>query len=73
MARLPATVSGLVGTLLRGATVQKVTAHATATDVVEVGNGWTQDPFGGDLIDGKNLRIVVRDMAGGLAASIIAG
>ena len=41
-------------------------------DVVEVGHGWTRDPFGGEL-DGD--RIYWRgacDMKGGLAASIIA-
>lgn len=41
-------------------------------DVVEVGHGWTRDPFGGE-IDGD--RIYGRgscDMKGGLAASIIA-
>ena len=41
-------------------------------DVVEVGHGWTRDPFGGEL-DGR--RIYGRgacDMKGGLATSIIA-
>ncbi|MBU2992047.1 acetylornithine deacetylase/succinyl-diaminopimelate desuccinylase family protein [Octadecabacter sp. 1_MG-2023] len=42
------------------------------TDVVEVGNGWTQDPFGGALIDGKIYGRGACDMKGGLAASIIA-
>jgi succinyl-diaminopimelate desuccinylase len=42
------------------------------TDVVEVGNGWTTDPFGGDLIDGKIYGRGACDMKGGLAASIIA-
>ncbi|MDA9208458.1 acetylornithine deacetylase/succinyl-diaminopimelate desuccinylase family protein [Octadecabacter sp.] len=41
-------------------------------DVVEVGNGWTQDPFGGALIDGKIYGRGACDMKGGLAASIIA-
>ena len=42
------------------------------TDVVEVGKGWTKDPFGGDLIDGKIYGRGACDMKGGLAASIIA-
>ena len=42
------------------------------TDVVEVGKGWTQDPFGGVLIDGKIYGRGACDMKGGLAASIIA-
>ncbi len=41
-------------------------------DVVAVGNGWTQDPFGGALIDGKIYGRGACDMKGGLAASIIA-
>ena len=41
-------------------------------DVVEVGKGWTQDPFGGALIDGKIYGRGACDMKGGLAASIIA-
>ncbi len=42
------------------------------TDVVEVGQGWTTDPFGGELIDGKIYGRGTCDMKGGLAASIIA-
>lgn len=42
------------------------------TDVVEVGRGWTTDPFGADLIDGKIYGRGACDMKGGLAASIIA-
>ena len=42
------------------------------TDVVEVGSGWTTDPFGGQLIDGKVYGRGACDMKGGLAASIIA-
>ncbi len=42
------------------------------TDVVEVGQGWTTDPFGGELIDGKIYGRGACDMKGGLAASIIA-
>jgi len=42
------------------------------TDVVEVGNGWTQDPFGGALIDGRIYGRGACDMKGGFAAAIIA-
>lgn len=42
------------------------------TDVVEVGAGWTFDPFGGTLQDGKIYGRGSCDMKGGLAASIIA-
>ena len=42
------------------------------TDVVEVGRGWTFDPFGGDVHDGKVYGRGACDMKGGLAASIIA-
>jgi succinyl-diaminopimelate desuccinylase len=41
-------------------------------DVVEVGAGWTFDPFGGQLHDGKIYGRGACDMKGGLAASIIA-
>lgn len=41
-------------------------------DVVDVGAGWTVDPFGGALIDGKVYGRGACDMKGGLAASIIA-
>ncbi len=40
--------------------------------MVEVGQGWTTDPFGGELIDGKIYGRGACDMKGGLAASIIA-
>ncbi|WP_299855022.1 acetylornithine deacetylase/succinyl-diaminopimelate desuccinylase family protein [uncultured Roseobacter sp.] len=42
------------------------------TDVVEVGRGWTMDPFGGDVKDDKIYGRGACDMKGGLAASIIA-
>ncbi len=41
-------------------------------DVVEVGHGWTTDPFGGEVRDGKVYGRGACDMKGGLAASIIA-
>ncbi|XDA98138.1 acetylornithine deacetylase/succinyl-diaminopimelate desuccinylase family protein [Sulfitobacter sp. LCG007] len=42
------------------------------TDVVEVGHGWTTDPFGGEVRDGRIYGRGACDMKGGLAASIIA-
>ncbi|NNE81702.1 MAG: acetylornithine deacetylase/succinyl-diaminopimelate desuccinylase family protein [Silicimonas sp.] len=41
-------------------------------DVVEVGKGWTRDPFGAELIGGRIYGRGACDMKGGLAASIIA-
>lgn len=41
-------------------------------DVVEVGHGWTVDPFGGEVRDGRVYGRGACDMKGGLAASIIA-
>lgn len=41
-------------------------------DVVEVGHGWTTDPFGGEVKDGRIYGRGACDMKGGLAASIIA-
>jgi succinyl-diaminopimelate desuccinylase len=41
-------------------------------DVVEVGKGWTTDPFGAEVKDGKVFGRGSCDMKGGLAASIIA-
>lgn len=42
------------------------------TDVVEVGHGWTRDPFGGEVADDKIYGRGACDMKGGLASSIIA-
>ncbi len=41
-------------------------------DVVSVGQGWTRDPFGGELDDDRIYGRGACDMKGGLAASIIA-
>ncbi|MCT8970975.1 acetylornithine deacetylase/succinyl-diaminopimelate desuccinylase family protein [Microbaculum marinisediminis] len=42
------------------------------TDVVEVGKGWTVDPFAGVVKDGKVFGRGACDMKGGIAAAIIA-
>ena len=42
------------------------------TDVVEVGHGWTTDPFGAELKDGRIYGRGTCDMKGGLATSIVA-
>ncbi len=42
------------------------------SDVVDVGDGWTVDPFAGVVRDGKVYGRGACDMKGGLAASIIA-
>jgi succinyl-diaminopimelate desuccinylase len=41
-------------------------------DVVEAGHGWTMDPFGGEVRDGRVYGRGTCDMKGGLAASIVA-
>ncbi len=41
-------------------------------DVVEVGHGWTVDPFAGVVKDGKVFGRGACDMKGGIAASIVA-
>ncbi len=41
-------------------------------DVVQTGDGWTVDPFGGEVKDGKLYGRGACDMKGGIAASVIA-
>lgn len=41
-------------------------------DVVEVGHGWTHDPFGGDLVGGRVYGRGACDMKGGIAAALAA-
>ena len=41
-------------------------------DVVEAGEGWTFDPFGGEIREGRIYGRGACDMKGGLAASVIA-
>jgi succinyl-diaminopimelate desuccinylase len=41
-------------------------------DVVETGHGWTRDPFGGELIDGRVYGRGACDMKGGIAAAVVA-
>jgi succinyl-diaminopimelate desuccinylase len=41
-------------------------------DVVEVGRGWTVEPFGGALIDGRVYGRGSCDMKGGIAAAVVA-
>ena len=49
------------------------TVHFNAHhDVVEVGQGWTRDPFGGEIAEGRIYGRGACDMKGGLATAIIA-
>ncbi len=41
-------------------------------DVVEVGHGWTRDPFGGEVADGRVWGRGAADMKGGIAAMVVA-
>lgn len=42
------------------------------TDVVPLGDGWTADPFGGAIVDGRIYGRGASDMKGGLAAALVA-
>ncbi|MEO7223583.1 MAG: M20/M25/M40 family metallo-hydrolase, partial [Devosia sp.] len=55
-----------------GATPGETLHFNSHHDVVEVGGGWTVDPFGGEVRDDKVFGRGACDMKGGLAASIIA-
>jgi succinyl-diaminopimelate desuccinylase len=41
-------------------------------DVVETGHGWSRDPFGGEVADGRIYGRGSCDMKGGLAAAVVA-
>lgn len=55
-----------------GATAGDCVHFNSHIDVVEVGSGWSVDPFGATLRDGKIYGRGACDMKGGLATSIIA-
>lgn len=47
-------------------------AYLAHQDTVPAGSGWTQDPFGGEVVDGKMYGRGAADMKSGLAAVMIA-
>ena len=55
-----------------GATPGETVHFNSHTDVVEPGHGWTTDPFGGEVKEGRVYGRGTCDMKGGLAASIVA-
>ncbi len=55
-----------------GATSGDCVHFNSHTDVVEVGQGWTKNPFGGELEEDRIYGRGACDMKGGFAASIIA-
>lgn len=57
---------------LEGKTAGECVHFNSHIDVVEAGEGWTFDPFGGEVKDGKIYGRGTCDMKGGLATSMIA-
>ncbi len=57
---------------LRGSSDLPALAYLGHMDTVPAGAGWTQDPFGGEIIDGKLYGRGACDMKSGLAAIMIA-
>lgn len=63
---------GNVLVLVKGAKPGKRIAYNNHLDTVPVGEGWTKDPFGAEIIDGKMYGRGATDCKGGIAAQIIA-
>jgi succinyl-diaminopimelate desuccinylase len=57
---------------LKGETAEPNLVYIAHMDTVPVGNGWTQDPFRGDIIGGRLYGRGTHDMKAGLAAMMIA-
>ena len=60
-------VARLKGT--RGSPILLYNGHI---DVVPVGNGWTRDPFGGEIVDGVLYGRGTADMKSGVASMVVA-
>ncbi|MCI8275842.1 MAG: M20 family metallopeptidase [Lachnospiraceae bacterium] len=63
---------GNVLVFVKGAKPGKRIAYNNHLDTVPVGEGWTKDPFGAKIIDGKMYGRGSTDCKGGIAAQIIA-
>ena len=57
---------------LEGRTKGECVHFNSHTDVVEAGSGWTVDPFGAEVTNGRIYGRGACDMKGGLAASVVA-
>jgi len=57
---------------LRGTRGSPVLLYNGHIDVVPAGNGWTRDPFGGEIIDGKLYGRGTADMKSGVASMVAA-